>query len=477
MHSSAMINGKCFIEKYLFSRDRMDILDVGSFDGNGSLRPLCEGPEWTYSGLDIEGTPEQNIDNHLLEDGSFPFDDGTFDVILSSSCLEHDKAFWLTFAEMIRVSRDGALIYINIPSEGPYHPYPRDCWRFMADAFEALVSSFPQAELLESYITDGGEWRDNIGIFRVNHNPPASEDIYTGEFFDNIHQESTASAKVVLSFLFEKIHPGKVVDVGCGSGAWLNVARELGAKEILGLDGTYAENKYVLESNTFLPVDLSLPIPVDGTFDLAISLEVAEHLPARRAQGFVADLVRLSDIILFAAAVPLQGGTNHLNEQWPDYWVSLFEKQGYHALDIIRPAIWEDERVNWWYRQNILLFCRESIISSRFPEAVIAKPASLRRIHECAYLNRGKYLERIARLERQLERLRAINTRREDQKRETEFALKALGLPANVGICELKEKLNEAGLKNKELLNSTCWKITYPLRLIKNWFSILSAKK
>jgi hypothetical protein len=85
-------------------------------------------------------------------------------------------------------------------------------------------------------------------------------------------------------------------------------------------------------------------------------LEVAEHLPIQSAGGFVAELTALAPFILFSAAIPGQGGTNHLNEQWPEYWATRFAGHGYRVLDCIRPRIWEDDRIDFWYRQNIFLF-------------------------------------------------------------------------------------------------------------------------
>ena len=91
-------------------------------------------------------------------------------------------------------------------------------------------------------------------------------------------------------------------------------------------------------------------------FDLAITLEVAEHLPPERAAGFVEELCTLAPIVLFSAAIPDQGGTHHLNEQWPEYWVAEFSRLNYRPIDAIRPRIWTDPEIYWWYRQNCLLF-------------------------------------------------------------------------------------------------------------------------
>ncbi len=97
-------------------------------------------------------------------------------------------------------------------------------------------------------------------------------------------------------------------------------------------------------------------IEVDGRYDLAISVEAAEHLSKDRAQSFVRTLCDASDVVLFSAAVENQGGTGHINEQWQSYWIGLFEAVGYEPFDAIRGALWNNDEVESWYRQNIFLF-------------------------------------------------------------------------------------------------------------------------
>ena len=104
--------------------------------------------------------------------------------------------------------------------------------------------------------------------------------------------------------------------------------------------------------------DLNRPLPVTGRFDLAMCLEVVEHLPPDAGDAVVASLCALADTVLFSAAVPGQGGTGHLNEQWPEHWCERFLRHGFIHVDCVRPAVWTDERVSWWYRQNTLLFLR-----------------------------------------------------------------------------------------------------------------------
>ena len=153
------------------------------------------------------------------------------------------------------------------------------------------------------------------------------------------------------------------VDVGCGVGTWLSVFQKYGVKEIFGIEGNWVPKKYlVIEEKNFLNHDLNKPLKLDKKFDLAISLEVAEHIPASNTLLFIDTLTSLAPAILFSAAIPGQGGIGHVNEQWPDYWVEMFAKKGYESVDIIRRKIWNEKRVAWWYAQNTLLFLRNETL-------------------------------------------------------------------------------------------------------------------
>lgn len=184
--------------------------------------------------------------------------------------------------------------------------------------------------------------------------------------------ENRDSAQHVVPLVSSLIHPSSVVDVGCGSGAWLDVFRRHGASRILGLDGYNVDPAWLcIPRDCFRALDLSKPFQVAEVFDLAVCLEVAEHLPKHAAPGFIQSLARVAPVVLFSAAVPLQGGTHHVNEQWPGFWQDLFEKQGYRMLDLIRKEIWTKPEVQFWYRQNIFLFVVEDWVAScpRFQEA------------------------------------------------------------------------------------------------------------
>ena len=166
-----------------------------------------------------------------------------------------------------------------------------------------------------------------------------------------------ASARTVLPIVFDLIRPSSVVDVGCSAGFWLQVCRELGATTICGIDGSYVDSAALcIPADCFIAHDLNLPIRLERKFDLAINLEVAEHLPAASAALLIDSLVRLAPVVLFSAAIPFQGGVGHVNEQWPEYWAALFNARGFVPVDCIRLRIWDLPGVEEHYAQNALLY-------------------------------------------------------------------------------------------------------------------------
>ncbi|NJK89370.1 MAG: class I SAM-dependent methyltransferase [Myxococcales bacterium] len=184
--------------------------------------------------------------------------------------------------------------------------------------------------------------------------------LYSKDFYRERSDAARLAARIVLrhwTMLFGGFQ--RVVDVGCGDGAWLAECSRLGATQILGVDGAWVPQDILqIPSASFRCRDLERPLDLARTFDLAISLEVLEHLPPHAARPFIGELVKLAPMVLFSAAIPGQGGTGHQNEQWQSHWASIFASYGYQAIDAIRPAIWTDEDVPVWYRQNILVYAR-----------------------------------------------------------------------------------------------------------------------
>lgn len=183
---------------------------------------------------------------------------------------------------------------------------------------------------------------------------------YGKKFYIKHKKVSVSSAREILPLVLKLVQPMSVVDVGCGLGSWLSVCEELGIEDILGVDGYYLDKSMLLiPEDKFQAANLSEPLFTGRRFDLAISMEVAEHIPEKYSDEFIDSLVRLAPVILFSAAIPHRGGDGHINEQWQDYWANLFQKRKYAVIDCIRSEVWNNENVAWWYRQNTLLYVRQ----------------------------------------------------------------------------------------------------------------------
>ncbi len=188
---------------------------------------------------------------------------------------------------------------------------------------------------------------------------------YDQRFYDAYADGVSNSARIVLGRLFQVYQPFSVVDFGCGQGGWLAAAESLGATILKGFDGPWVRKGSLLSSSIdFTPVDFEKFVDLEQRFDLAMSLEVAEHLSADAAESFINLLCRASDVVLFSAAIKYQGGTNHVNEQWQSYWIDLFRSNAYECFDVFRGAIWRNEDVDWWYRQNTFLFVGRAALDS-----------------------------------------------------------------------------------------------------------------
>jgi SAM-dependent methyltransferase len=211
-------------------------------------------------------------------------------------------------------------------------------------------------------------------------------------------RQNHISAHKVLHLLFERYKPSSVLDIGCGLGTWLSVARELGVENVYGIEGHWLDLKQLRIEPEYVAVrDLELPFNLSRAFDLVVSLEVAEHLSPTAAHSFIASLIAHGDIILFSAAIPHQGGHNHLNEQLPSYWANIFAEFDFIPIDFIRRRIWDDREILLWIRQNILLFVRRETAAKNpaFAEYIVdSAPLSI--VHPDWFIERSKMLDRLS---------------------------------------------------------------------------------
>ncbi|HEX3725524.1 MAG TPA: class I SAM-dependent methyltransferase [Pirellulales bacterium] len=184
-----------------------------------------------------------------------------------------------------------------------------------------------------------------------------AETPYNDAFFAFHEERSRASARETIPLVLSYVQPKRVVDVGCGIGTWLVEFKAAGISDVTGIDGDYVNRaKLLISASEFRPHDLTRPFALDERFDLASSLEVAEHLPPESADAFVDSLTRLAPVILFSAAIPHQSGDGHVNEQFPEYWQAKFLAHDFVVVDCLRRPLWNNPQVAFYYRQNILFF-------------------------------------------------------------------------------------------------------------------------
>jgi SAM-dependent methyltransferase len=187
---------------------------------------------------------------------------------------------------------------------------------------------------------------------------------YDQNFYDVIRDGAQRSVTAAIPIIVH--HLGltgneRVLDVGCGEGWWSDGFARDGCT-VIGVDSGTTPHRP--DSFTFIDRDVTLPLPFElvgeegKPFDLVISLEVAEHLPPSKADGFIGELCAQADTVLFSAAIPGQGGTGHINEQWPDYWANLFHEHGFAVSGALRWHMWGHPDIENWYQQNILVAMR-----------------------------------------------------------------------------------------------------------------------
>jgi hypothetical protein len=188
--------------------------------------------------------------------------------------------------------------------------------------------------------------------------------VYNNFFYKNNRYGSVLSAQNIFFQLLRRlsINIRSAVDFGCGVGTWLYAAKEFGITEILGLDGDYVERaQLMISGDEFVGTDLEKPVVLNKKYDMAMSLECAEHLREKAANVFVDSLCGASDVILFSAAHPGQMGDHHINEQPIEYWRGKFLERGYSYIEI-RNLFQSNPDIETWYKENISLYAKDASI-------------------------------------------------------------------------------------------------------------------
>lgn len=215
---------------------------------------------------------------------------------------------------------------------------------------------------------------------------------YDPSFYRHEDKELSHASEVIAPFIVGFCHPQSVLDVGCGTGRLLAAFRSSGVADLTGVEGEWLDRRALrIPEDRVQTRDLSLAFDLGRRFDLAVCTEVGEHLPKAAAPTLVESLVRHSDLVAFSAAIPFQGGKGHVNERWPEYWAQLFGQHGYAAFDCLRPRLWGEVRVPYYYRQNLVMYARRSSEAEARIQRAISEagppPAPLPLVHPDRYLD------------------------------------------------------------------------------------------
>jgi hypothetical protein len=173
---------------------------------------------------------------------------------------------------------------------------------------------------------------------------------------------AAAASAVALPIILEFVpNVRSIVHVGCGTGEWLAEAERQGIADITGIEGPWDDLEDLAVDGSHIDrIDYTRPFSLDRRYDLALNIEIAEHLPPERAASFVVDLCRLAPVVAFAAAIPQQGGVGHVNEQWPEYWERHFAAGGYVMVDALRRRMWQAPGGPGYIAQNLFLAVDEA---------------------------------------------------------------------------------------------------------------------
>jgi SAM-dependent methyltransferase len=224
--------------------------------------------------------------------------------------------------------------------------------------------------------------------------------VYDETFYRYIEQGATRSAQVIVPLVIEQLKVDSLLDVGCGAGAWLAEYRRQGVPICVGVDGDYVKPSSLLVSgSTFVARDVAKPFDLGQRFDVVQCLEVGEHLEPLASRTLVRNLVQHGDMVVFSAAIPGQGGENHINEQPYEFWRTLFAEHGYFPYDFLRPLLINRKAVEIWYRNNMMLYVADSSRTRLLPvvaQTRVPNTEAIRDVASASYKLRTRILAVLA---------------------------------------------------------------------------------
>lgn len=176
------------------------------------------------------------------------------------------------------------------------------------------------------------------------------------DYDHSINFHFTEGPRLAFPLIFQKSLPSSLLDVGCGVGTWLKMAIDAGVEDVLGIDGvSVAPNDFLVSKTLFRQQDLTQTWNLNRRFDTALCLEVAEHLDSQYAVNLIKAITAHASEVVFGAACPGQTGQHHVNCQWPEYWQRLFNERGFACYDEVRWRLWQNPKIEPWYKQNIFI--------------------------------------------------------------------------------------------------------------------------
>lgn len=161
-----MQNMEMCIKKYLCDAGsgdkRLNVVDIGSSDINGTYRQLFPNDRFNYLGVDM--APGLGVDLVISDPYRIPIQDNFADCVISGQMMEHSEFFWMIFKEKIRILNYTGFAFMIAPSKGVIHRHPVDCYRYYPDAYTALAK-YTNSILVDCWLDSSSEWGDLVGVF------------------------------------------------------------------------------------------------------------------------------------------------------------------------------------------------------------------------------------------------------------------------------------------------------------------------
>jgi SAM-dependent methyltransferase len=216
----------------------------------------------------------------------------------------------------------------------------------------------------------------------------ATKHTYGSLFYRYQREGAFESALCTLPLLLKAVSIESVLDIGCGAGAWLAAYRHLGVPDLLGVDGDYVDRSMLMmDAAHFRAFDIAAPFDLGRKFDIVQCLEVAEHVPSHSSSVLLDNIVRHGKRVLFSAAVPGQGGENHINERPYAYWRAMFSARDFRLFDFMRGRMSQIPSIEPWYRYNILFFAHDSVVDRLPYEVLVSRVGEREPIHDVSPLH------------------------------------------------------------------------------------------